>query len=694
MLMNLKCLLPSRAVLLAIPALFALGPCPPATLHAAAATSTKSSDLMTDPDIKRAVDAVYPALVRIHVVSEQGEEGRMRKHRMSGSGTIITKDGYILTNHHVSGRATRLTVRLANREELDADLIGTDPLSDLSVLKIDPASRRNPSAPLPFAKFGDSDKLKVGDVVLAMGSPAGLSQSVTKGIVANTEMITPGGSGSMTLDGEDVGELVRWIGHDAVIYPGNSGGPLVNLKGEIIGVNEVGIGSLGGAIPGNLAQAVAKELMAKGHVSRSWIGLDVQPLLKSMTDAKGVLVAEIMPDSPAAKAGLQPGDLILDFNGNAVAESRAPEDLPLFNRLVLTTPVGAKVTIKGMRNGKPMSWQLTTTEREPKEAREVEIKAWGMTARDFTLQAALEEQRKDRKGVLVDTIRPGGPASECKPALRGGDIILSVDGRPADNVKALQEITLGLTRGEKDRPKVLVTFERNESQMVTVAQIGPDVEDDKPARAAKAWLGANTQVLTSQIAEALKLEGKKGVRVTRLMPDSPAEKAGVKVGDVFLKLDDQVIPASTPSDEELFDNLIRAYKVGGEIVLEGVRDGQPLKLAATLARQPKPSSELPEYKDDRFEFTARELSVNDRADDKLGAEVRGLKVNAVQNAGWTALAGLSAGDVLLTVDGKPMDSVATLKSLLQGYRDSKPRRVVFFVRRGVHTFYLEIEPKW
>ena len=688
------CCFPTRVVLFSLPVWLAFAGWPVVVSAAKAPTATLTASLASDPEIKRAVDAVYPALVRIHVVGEQGEEGRMRKRRSSGSGTIISKDGYILTNHHVAGRGTRLTVRLANREELDAELIGTDPLSDLSVLKIDPASRREASAPLPFAQFGNSDQLKVGDVVLAMGSPAGLSQSVTKGIVANTEMISPAGSGGMTLDGEDVGELVRWIGHDAVIYPGNSGGPLVNLKGEIIGVNEVGIGSLGGAIPGNLAKAVAKELIEKGHVSRSWIGLDVQPLLKSMTAAKGVLVSEVMPDSPAAKAGLQPGDLIREFNGQPVAESRAPEDLPLFNRLVLTTPVGATVSAQGERDGKPITWKLTTLEREPREAREVESKPWGLTVRDFTLTAMLEDQRKDRKGVLVDTVRPGGPASESKPPLRNGDIILAVEGKPADNVKDLQSLTRELTRDEKERRSVIVTFERNQSQLATVVRIGPDQEDEKPARPAKAWLGVGTQVLTSQLAEAFKLDGKKGVRITRVLPDSPAEKAGVKVGDIFLKLDGQVIAASTPSDDELFDNLIRAYKVGDTAELEGFRSGQPLKLTAKLERQPKPSSEFAEYKDDRFEFTARELSLNDRLDDKLTAETRGLKVNAVQNAGWAALAGLSAGDVLLRVDGKPMDSLATLKALLQSYRSAKPRRVTFFVRRGVHTSFLEVEPKW
>ena len=174
--------------------------------------------------------------MRIDVVFEEGDGGRMQKMRASGSGAIISEEGYVLTNHHVAGRATRVVCRLSNREELDATVVGSDPLSDLCVLKLDLSGRRTKDR-LPVARFGSSDLLKVGDVVLAMGSPAGLSQSVTKGIVSNTAMILPSRRGSMTQDGERVGELVRWVGHDAVIYPGNSGGPLVNLQGEIVGVN-------------------------------------------------------------------------------------------------------------------------------------------------------------------------------------------------------------------------------------------------------------------------------------------------------------------------------------------------------------------------------------------------------------------------------------------------------------------------
>ncbi len=645
-------------------------------------------------DIERAVNAVYPALVRIQVVVEEGEEGRMQKHRATGSGTIISKDGYILTNHHVAGRATRITVRLANREELDAELVGSDALSDLAVLKIDPAARRDPSAPLPFARFGDSDRLKIGDPVLAMGCPAGLSQSVTKGIVANTTMIAPGGSAGLVLDGETVGELVRWIGHDAVIYPGNSGGPLVNLDGEIVGVNEIGIGSLGGAIPSNLAQSVAQELIAKGRVWRSWIGLEVQPLLKEMTNAHGILVADVLPDSPAQDAGLKPGDLVTAYGGTPVADTRAPEEVPLFNRRVLATPVGVPVTLQGVRDGQPMSWRLVTVTREPKRAREVEFKSWGLTVRDFTRVSALENQRTNLVGVLVDTVRPGGPCAECQPPLRRDDVITKAGGWEILNVKAMDELTRQLTKGATEPKPVLITFERDAQELVTVAQIGPEPQDEKSARPAKAWLGVQTQVLTSEVARALQLEGRKGVRVTEVLPDSPAAKAGVKVGDVFLKLDGQVIAASTPSDQELFENLIRAYKVGGTAELEGVRAGQPLKLTATLGRQPKSSVELPEYKDDRFEFTAREMSLGDRVEEKMTPDASGLRISTVQNGGWAALAGLSSGDILLAIDGQPVTTIGAFRETLLQFRETKPRRVVCFVKRGIPTFFAEIEPKW
>ncbi len=643
-------------------------------------------------DIQRAVDAVYPALVRIHVVFEEGQRGRMEKKRASGSGVIISEDGYLITNHHVAGRATRIVCRLSDREEVDAELVGTDPLSDIAVLKLDLSTRRDPTAPLGVARFGDSDKLRVGDVVLAMGSPAGVSQSVTKGIVANTEMISPGYG--MRLDGENVGELVRWIGHDAVIYGGNSGGPLVNLDGEIVGVNEVGIGSLGGAIPSNLARVVADQLIREGRVPRSWIGVEVQPLLKSMPDARGVLVASVLPESPALEAGLLPGDLITEYDGNPVEESRAPEDLPLFNRMVLSTPLNTEVTLKGFRDGKPMTWTVRTVDREPNLAREGELLEWGLTVRDFTRVSALENDREDKRGAWVDSVRPGGPSTASKPELNRNDVILSVDGVKVENVAALKQFTADFVAKVEEPEPVLVIFQRDGEQLATVIKIGPEPDPAKPARPDKAWLGVETQVLTRELAEACHLEGKRGVRVTQVYPKSPAAACGLQAGDILLKLDGMVIPARTPSDQELFANLIRQYKVGTEAVLEGVRDGDAREWTAVLGRQPKPNSDLDSYEDKRFEFTAREMSFGEAVNAKLNGPEDGVRLATVQPAGWVALAGGSSGDILLAIDGEPVGSIDRLKEILKGLEARQPRQVVFKVKRGIYSQFLEVEPKW
>ena len=181
-----------------------------ATATAVASALVSPASAKVDPQIEAAVNSVYPSLVRIYVVSEEGGAGRMQKQRASGSGAIISPDGYIVTNHHVAGRASRIVVNLADRQELRATLVGTDPLADLAVLKIDKKDLRDPNMPLPVAKFGDSSTLAVGDIVLAMGSPAGLSQSVTQGIVANLEMIAPRESMRLNLDSTQARTRLGW----------------------------------------------------------------------------------------------------------------------------------------------------------------------------------------------------------------------------------------------------------------------------------------------------------------------------------------------------------------------------------------------------------------------------------------------------------------------------------------------------
>jgi serine protease Do len=616
----------------------------------------------------------------------------MQKGRSSGSGAIISPDGHIVTNHHVAGRATRITVRLADRQEVRATLVGTDALSDLAVLKIDRSDLRDPSAELPVAKFGDSSTLKVGDVVLAMGSPAGVSQSVTQGIVANTEMIAPGGA--MRLDGEAVGELVRWIGHDAVIFPGNSGGPLVNLRGEIVGINEVGIGSLGGAIPSNLARKVSEELIANGHVRRSWIGLNAQPLLKTMDTPAGILVGGVIDGSPAETAGVRGGDVLTRFNGVDIPASRAPEDVPLFNRLVLEAAVGSAIQLDGFRDGKAMSWKMTAAEREPAEPREQELLSWGITARDLTDLAAKQLLRDDSEAVLVQSIRPGGAAAAAKPAIREGDLILSVNDKPTPDLQALLDVSRGITAGKSEPVPVLVAYEQQGLSYLTVVKIGPEPDPDRPGIVKKAWLGVDTQVISADLAEALDIPGAKGVRVTRVHPGTTAENAGLKTGDLILKLDGTVIPASRPEDSDLFATLLRQYRVGTEVVLTTRRGTEELQIKATLELGHEGTSELDSHEFETLEFTTRDLGQEDRVAKKLPDDFKGVLVTAVAPAGWAALGGLAVGDMLVTVDGKPVESVESLKSVLAAVEENRRSPFVLFIRRGITTRFIELEPAW
>ncbi len=645
-----------------------------------------------DPQIETAVQAVYPALVRIHVVAEEGGGGRMQKGRASGSGTIISPDGYILTNHHVAGRATRITVRLADRQEIRATLVGTDPLADLAVLKIDRKDLRDPSAPLPVAKFGDSDALEVGDTVLAMGSPAGLSQSVTQGIVANTEMIAPGGS--MLLDGEAVGELVRWIGHDAVIFPGNSGGPLVNLKGEIIGVNEVGIGSLGGAIPSNLARKISDELIASGHVERSWVGIIAQPLLKSSDAVTGVLVGGVISGSPADTAGIKAGDIITRCNGSDIPASRSAEDIPVFNRMLLESPVGGEIALDGVRDGQPTSWKVIGDRREPAEPREKELLTWGITARDLTALNAKQLLRDDSDAVLVQSLRTGGAAAAAKPAISPGDLILSVDGKATPNLAELIRVSKEVTEGKTEPVPVLVSYEHDGRNYLTVVAIGPESDPDRPGLVKKAWLGIDTQVISADLADALGMKGAKGVRVTRVHPGSDAETAGLKVGDLLLKLDGDVIPTSRPEESDVFPSMIRQYKIGTDVTLSVRRGAEELQVKVLLVASPEGTSELDSFDCKSLEFNVRDLGQDDRVSDKLPADFKGVLITAVTPAGWAALGGLSAGDILVTINDKEVDSVETLKPILAELEKTERSPVVLFVRRGIATRYIELEPTW
>ncbi|HEX4644078.1 MAG TPA: PDZ domain-containing protein, partial [Verrucomicrobiae bacterium] len=641
--------------------------------------------------IDSAIAKVKPALVRIRVVSTEYSDGREVKMQAVGSGAIITKDGYLITNHHVAGHARRMFCTLWNREEIEAELIGTDPLTDISILKLKPEKPREFAA----ASFGDSLKMTVGDYVLAMGSPMALSQSITLGIVSNTEMVMPrfwGSLGRFRLDGEDVGSLVRWIAHDAAIYGGNSGGPLVNLHGEIIGINEISFG-LSGAIPGNLAKSVAEQLMAKGKIQRSWLGIDAQPLFKRSAAGHGVLISGVLENSPAEKAGMKPGDVLLRVAGKGI-EVHFDEEMPDLMWMLASLPIGKEVPVVVLRDAKEINLSLEPAQRGELYSEQRELKQWGLTARNFSSLLAREMKRTNLDGVLVTSVRPGGPAGEAKPSIEPRDVIVEINGFPVKSVEDLQEATRKLTEGKTEPAPVLAVFERKAARYLAVVKVGIQELKDPGLEVTKAWLPVETHVISREIARQLGQPSLKGFYITRVYPNSTAEKAGLKSGDFIVALDGEKLTASASEHEDELATLIRQYDVGKTVELGILRDKAPLKVSVELARSPRLQREMKKYRNEDFEFTARDVSFFDAADEQWSSEQHGALIEEVKPGSWAELGTLYSGDLILEVDGQAVNNVDTLRRKLEQIAANKKKVVVVKVLRGIHTAFLELEPNW
>ncbi|HEX8043658.1 trypsin-like peptidase domain-containing protein [Candidatus Deferrimicrobium sp.] len=415
-----------------------------------ARAAEKADDLATA--IIRVAKATVPAVVHIEVTERvefehpllpfesdpffrrffgmpKGQRKFKQETTALGSGMIIDAQGHILTNHHVVNGATKIRVLLSDGREFPAKVVGTDPKTDLAVIRI------SAKGPLPHVRFGDSDKVEVGEWVVAIGHPRGLDESVTQGII----------SAKHRRGVEDPGSYEDFLQTDAAINPGNSGGPLLNLRGEVIGVNAAissesgGFEGIGFTIPSNMALHVEKALIEHGKVARGWIGVSIQDLTPEKGEklragtSKGALVVNVVPDGPAARGGLLPNDVVIIYDGKETANSVA------FRNVVAQTPIGQEVQITVVREGKKHN--LAVRIGTPRD----EIRILSASARALlggkvrALTGKESEKYGLEKGqrVVIESLDSNGPLE--KAGLEVGDVILEVNGQTFGGMEGFVE---------------------------------------------------------------------------------------------------------------------------------------------------------------------------------------------------------------------------------------------------------------
>jgi serine protease Do len=358
---------------------------------------------------------------------------RDMRQKSLGSGFVVDPRGYILTNDHVVKNATKIRVKMQDGRELPGTVVGTDPQTDLAVIKVNASN-------LPVLKLANSDQVKVGEWVLAFGSPFGLEQTMTAGIISAKGRYI--GSGNYD----------NFLQTDAAINPGNSGGPLVNLNGEVVGINTMILSQNGGfqgvglAIPASMANNIYQQLTTSGKVTRGWLGVGIQEMTPELAKSfnlkspEGVLISQVESNSPAEIAGLHSGDIILEYNGK---ETKSPRDLSL---AVADTKVGVPAKLTVLRDGKTLNMNVAIGERpaekaearnnEPAENNSQQHVKMGVEVKNVDSDTARQLNLKSTTGALVTDVRSGSPADEG--GVQPGDVIREINHKPVNNVAELQ----------------------------------------------------------------------------------------------------------------------------------------------------------------------------------------------------------------------------------------------------------------
>ena len=365
-----------------------------------------------------------------------GEPPQRERHSL-GSGVIVDSRGYILTNNHVIEQADEIEVRLSDKRKFSATVVGKDPKTDLAVIKIDAAGA------LPVARLGDSDKIRTGEWAIAIGNPFGLDQTVTVGVISAVGRADMG-----------ITTYEDFIQTDASINPGNSGGPLLNLQGEVVGVNTAIVATgkgIGFAIPINMAREIKDRLIAQGKVVRAWLGVGIQELTEELAaqfgvkPEDGVLVGNVMADTPAERGGLKPGDIIQEFNGNKISNVRQ------LQREVAQSPIGSPARLQVLREKQPMTLTVVLGEqptdlaagRDPSPAEAAE--QFGLTVQDLTAELRNQLRLTNVDGVIVSSVDEAGAAARA--GVRPGDVITEANREPVKSARDFTRILGQMRRG-------------------------------------------------------------------------------------------------------------------------------------------------------------------------------------------------------------------------------------------------------
>ena len=396
--------------------------------------------------VSRGFNQLLDSVVRIDVREVTFEEGSKRFSAGIGSGVILSADGLILTNAHVaSPRAVEINITLASLEVVGAKLVGWDHWTDLALLRLDLDEVKRRGLKFAHAELGNSDKLVAGDTVFAVGTPYGLTRTVTRGIISNTSRPFEDLTG---VDGYETGSFNTWLQTDAAINPGNSGGPLVTEDGKIVGINSrgyIGADNLAFAIPSSTARRIVDGLVRDGAITRSYVGLRPGALrdlegFYALALNIGVLINSVDPGSPAARAGLRGGDILLAIDGQKV-DGRFPEQLPPIQNLIANQPVGAALKLMVKRGPDTRDFTVITEKLESRVGEEWALEKWGLSVRKVSRSYARENQFSDDTGVLVIGVQPGFPADVA--GLSRGDVITKINQQAVGSLEVIKAAYAG-----------------------------------------------------------------------------------------------------------------------------------------------------------------------------------------------------------------------------------------------------------